>query len=113
MEQAAVMWCALNRVDDESGLFPDTVEQVITQEHQFCYSEEFPLELEMYWLALDVLARWQSEHYLMGDTGRVLPKEYMWFGGDGVRNWFRTTYHMNGSNWDWSLPNPYEGGTVG
>lgn len=107
MEQAAVMWCVLNRVDDESGLFPNTVEQVITQPHQFYYSESFPLTIELYHLALDVLARWQSEHYMSGESGRVLPREYMWFGGDGKHNWFRTTYELNGRNWDWSLTNPY------
>jgi hypothetical protein len=109
VEQAAVMWCVLNRVDDESGAFPDTVEQVITQPHQFYYSENFPLRLDLYHLALDVLSRWQSEHYMLGDSGRVLPREYLWFGGEDGHNWFRRTFELNGHNWDWSLPNPYEG----
>lgn len=110
MEQAAVMWCALNRVDSEDPQFPDYLEDVITQENQFYYSESFPVKQELFLLALDVLARWNSEHYLMGESGRVLPQEYLWFGGDGEHNWFRTTLYLNGSNWDWSLPNPYEGG---
>lgn len=107
-EQAGVMWCVLNRVDDESGLFPNTVEQVITQPHQFYYSDNFPLRIDLYHLALDVLTRWQSEHYMLGESGRVLPREYLWFGGDGEHNWFRTTFQLQGEYWDWSLPNPYE-----
>lgn len=110
VEQAAVMWCALNRVDSEDPQFPDYLEDVITQENQFYYSESFPLEHDLFLLALDVLARWNSEHYLLGESGRVLPREYLWFSGDGEHNWFRTTYERNGSNWDWSLPNPYEEG---
>lgn len=110
MEQAAVMWCVLNRVESEDPQFPDTIEEVITQENQFYYSESLPIRQDLYWLALDVMARWLSEHYMMGESGWVLPKEYLWFGGDGVHNWFRTTYELNGSNWDWSLPDPYEGG---
>ena len=30
-EQAAVVWCILNRVDDESGLWPDDIIGVVTQ----------------------------------------------------------------------------------
>ena len=107
VEQAAVMWCVLNRVDDESGAFPDTVEQVITQPNQFYYSENFPLRIDLYHLALDVLTRWQSEHYMLGESGRVLPREYLWFGGEAGHNWFRTTFQLQGEYWDWSLPNPY------
>lgn len=110
MEQAAVMWCVLNRVESEDPQFPDTIEEVITQENQFYYSESFPLRQDLYWLALDVMARWLSEPYMMGESGRVLPKEYLWFSGDGAHNWFRTTYELSGSNWDWSLPDPYAGG---
>ena len=39
--------------------------------------------------------------------GRILPKEYKWFGGNGTINMFRDSYE-NGNIWDWSLPNPYE-----
>ena len=45
MHKAAVVWCALNRVDAEG--WPDTVAEVVTQPHQFAgYSPECfsPLE---------------------------------------------------------------------
>ena len=41
------------------------------------------------------------------EVGRVLPKEYMYFYGDGVANHFRTAW-KGGTTWDWSYPNPYE-----
>ena len=40
-------------------------------------------------------------------AGRVLPKEYLFFGGDGTHNYFRTKWD-GGTVWDWSLPSPYE-----
>lgn len=45
---------------------------------------------------------------LIKGVGRVLPKEYLYFSGDGIRNTFRTQY-KGGTRWNWSLPSPYEG----
>ena len=39
--------------------------------------------------------------------GRVLPPEYLFFGGDGKHNTFRTEWD-GGEYWDWSWPSPYE-----
>ena len=39
--------------------------------------------------------------------GRVLPREYLFFTGDGKHNHFRTEWD-GGQVWDWSLQSPYE-----
>ena len=103
-EQAAVIWTALNRVDSEEPYFPDTIEAVVTQPLQFIgYDPNHPVEPDKVELARDVLTRWLS-----GEEGRVLPKEYVYFHGDGMRNHFRIEYEHNGLYWDWSLDSPYE-----
>ena len=40
-------------------------------------------------------------------VGRVLPSDYLWYRGDGRRNYFRDAY-KGGSVWDWTLESPYE-----
>lgn len=106
-EQAAVVWCILNRVDDESGLWPDDIIGVVTQEHQFIgYSPEHPVLPELYDLAMDVLERWQLEKGGETDVGRVLPADYRFFQGDGQHNYFRREFEGS-PVWDWRLKTPY------
>ena len=107
MEQSAVAWIVLNRVDDER--FPDTIEKVIKQRHQFAWNSKAPVTDEFYDLAADVLLRWQLEKIGLSDeVGRVLPKEYIYFASDGRgHNRFRTGYKSR-QYWDFSLNNPYE-----
>lgn len=106
MEQAAVAWCILNRVD--SPEFPNTVYEVVTAPNQFGYFSSTPIRDDLYELALDVLNRWKFEHTGYMDIGRVLPKEYMYFWGDCIaHNYFRIN-ETDQIYWDWSLPNPYE-----
>ena len=106
-EQAAVMWCVLNRVD--SPLYPDSVGEVVTQKAQFNgYSESNPITQDMLQLANSVLTYWSEGD----DSGRVLPKEYLYFTGDGEHNYFYTTWASNAVAWDWSLPSPYEEATA-
>lgn len=107
-EQAVVAWCILNRVDDGSGLWPDDIIGVVTQEYQFAgYSPEHPVLPELYDLALDVLERWKREKAGEDDVGRVLPEDYCYFHGDGKHNYFRQEYE-GGPAWDWGLETPYE-----
>lgn len=102
-EQAAVMWCVLNRVD--SPLYPDTVAEVVTQYKQLHgYSESNPVTPELLQLANSVMTYWSEGD----DSGRVLPKEYIYFTGDGEHNYFYTEWASNAVAWDWSLPSPYE-----
>lgn len=102
-EQAAVMWCVLNRVDDPR--FPSTIREVILQENQFYYLDDAPATEELLSLARDVIARWGMEDLLVG-AGRVLPEGYCWFRGDSVHNYFRDAY-QGGNTWDWSWGSPY------
>lgn len=106
-EQAAVVWCILNRADD--GGFPDDPMMVVQQTGQFDgYNPGYPVEPELVALVEDVLSRWELEETAVGGVGRVLPTDYLFFEGDGVHNHFRKEYIKTGETWDWSLPSPYE-----
>ena len=103
-EQAAVVWCILNRVDAGYG----TIIDVATAPNQFVgYVESNPVEPDILLLVQDVVVRWELEDTNSGEVGRVLPEDYLWFHGDGVENHFRNSY-SGGDIWDWSLPSPYE-----
>lgn len=106
-EIAAVAWCILNRVDSEERYFPDDVIAVITQPYQFLgYREDNPVREDLLDIARDVLRRWYAEKNGAEDVGRVLPKGYCFFTGDGLHNYFTTTW--KGSDvWDWTLQSPY------
>lgn len=113
MEQAAVVWCVLNRVDSDERYFPDTIREVVLQKNQFTgYKSSNPATAEFKALAEDVLHRWHDENDGIGpacSVGRVLPAEYVYFHSAGLGNTFRKTLERNGKYWDWSLENPYEG----
>jgi hypothetical protein len=105
MEQAAVIWCILNRVDRGDG----TIAEVITKPNQFVgYRESNPVKEEFCELAKDVLARWQMEKVCRGEVGRVLPNNYYYFYGDGIDNHFRDKYKGDYTIWNWDCWNPYE-----
>lgn len=107
-DQAAVIWCILNRVDMDDKYSPEEVIDVVTAPGQFHgYSRSNPVWDEHYDLALDVLRRWLSEKTGASETGRVLPAEYLYFAAKDGRNRFRDAYE-GGRYWDWSLPSPYE-----
>ena len=105
-EQAAVAWCILNRVD----AWNQTIEEVVTAPNQFVgfyrnNGDECPKEYR--YLAADVMNRWKAEKRGFKNVGRVLPADYLYFTGDGTRNYFTTTW-PKGESWDWSLPTPYD-----
>lgn len=107
-EQAAAIWCALNRVDSMDPYFPDDIVGVVTQSGAFYgYDQDNPVTPELLALAKDVISRWSIEDNCLGDVGRVLPAEYLYFSGDGRHNYFRTDY-IGGDTWDWSLESPYQ-----
>ncbi len=107
MEQAAVIWCVLNRVDSAERYFPDTILEVIKQPNQFAYVEDTPLWPAHVSLAEDVLQRWHEEKEGVEDVGRVLPAGYVYFVGDGKHNHFSKAFRSK-EYWSWELPNPYE-----
>ena len=108
--QAAVAWCALNRLD--VGTFGDTLAEVLSKPYQFAYDPASPVTDEFLALADDVLHRWYLEQNGVEDVGRTLPEDYLFFEGDVLENHFRKEYEKTGDTWDWSLPDPYgeEGG---
>lgn len=104
--QAAIVWCILNRLD--SGIWGTTIAEVATKPHQFAYKASAPVEPELYILAQDVCSRWWAEKNGAENVGRTLPKDYLYFYGDGKENRFYNAYPCRGRCWDWSLPDPYE-----
>jgi hypothetical protein len=102
-EQACVAWTICNRADT----YGKSIAAVIQQPNQFAYQSNTPVTEELYWLAKDVLQRWNNEKNGQKDVGRVLPKDYLWFTGDGTHNHFRNAYR-GGSRWNYSLNSPYQ-----
>lgn len=107
-QQAAVAWCVLNRYDawkDRYGY--KSIADVCAAPNQFHgYWLVIQPRQDMIDLAKDVLIRWELEKQGNTDAGRTLPKEYLYFWGDGRENHFR----INNSDqvyWDWSYANPY------
>lgn len=103
-EKACVVWTMCNRVD--AG-YADTIKAVATAELQYAWYPDTPVWDELYDLAKDVLNRWSRESAGFTGSGRVLPKDYLWFSGDGDHNHFRNKYR-GGTRWDYSLESPYE-----
>lgn len=109
-EQAAVIWCVLNRVDSDDPNFPDDPINVVRQPGQFDgYHPDYPVEPDLVALVEDVIGRWELEKTAVGSVGRVLPADYLYFDGDGQHNYFRRDYIRSGETWGWSLASPYEG----
>ena len=107
LEQSAVIWCILNRVDAGYG----TIIEVVTAQNQFHgYSSDFPVTDEIKALTEDVIARWKLEKTYNGNFGRTLPSEYLYFSADatGISNVFRTKWTGDCEVWDWNCWNPYE-----
>lgn len=108
MEMAAVVWCILNRVDSKGYACGGTIEYVTTFPGQFHgYSEDHPVTEHIEQLVIDVFERWTAEKNGEENVGRVLPKEYLYFWGDGKHNYF-TTEFLGGETWEWEAENPYE-----
>lgn len=73
-EQAAVVWCVLNRVDATGYACGGNIEWVLTYPGQFQgYNENYPATSENIDLATDVLMRWYAEKAEHTNTGRILP----------------------------------------
>lgn len=105
-QKAAIMWCALNRLD--AGYADDLLE-IIAAPYQFLgYAASNPVDDELLALAYDVLERWNREQNGGTDVGRVLPADCLWFVGDGKHNHFRNAYR-GGSVYAWELPDVYGG----
>lgn len=107
LDQSAVIWCILNRVDAGYG----TIIEVVTAPNQFHgYNSNFPITDEIKALTEDVISRWNLEKVYGGNFGRTLPSEYLYFSAnaEGTHNIFRTKYTGVCEIWDWSCWNPYD-----
>lgn len=105
-EKAACAWVVLNRVDDPR--YPDTVLEVLEAPAQFAgYDPNNPVTEELKALAADVLTRYHEEKQGAGDAGRIIPREYLFFTGDGERNYFTAEWN-DSETWGWTLESPYD-----
>lgn len=98
VEQEAVIWCVFNRIDDPR--FPDTIAEVCTQSQFHGYDPDNPVEPEFYDMVLRVWNEWNRLHLGDPTAVRTLPVEYVYFHGDGERNWFRTEYEEFENFWE-------------
>ena len=111
MEKAAVAWCIYNRADTYSIDLsnPQTISKALISvskaPNQFAYSYSINPMGGLTELALDVTIRWVIEQWGF-DSGRILPNNYLWFGGDGKHNNFRDAY-SGGNRWTWEWVSPY------
>ena len=104
--QAGVVWTILNRCDD--GRFGKGVIDIITAPSQFAgYRSGNPVDPEIRDLVVDVLNRYSQEKAGIKNVGRVLPKGYLYFRGNGKTNLFSEKLNSN-NTWDWSLESPYD-----
>ena len=101
IQQEAVVWCVLNRVDDPR--FPDSIESVINQKNEFFgFDASNPVGEDIRALVKKVLLVWATEGIMPAEgKERVLPREYVFFSGDGYQNIFTTGY-LCGEVWNWS-----------
>ena len=104
--QAGVVWTILNRCDD--GRFGKGIISVVTAPSQFAgYRSGNPVDPEIRELVVDVLDRYSKEKAGIENVGRVLPKDYLYFRGNGKTNLFSEKLNSN-NTWDWSLESPYD-----
>ena len=106
-EQACIAWTICNRVD--AGM-AGSVYSAITAPYQFAYRSSAPTVddygRDLVALARDVLYRWSLERAGQSGVGRVLPRGYCWYSGDGRHNYFRNTYGGQGAIW-FGFSSPY------
>lgn len=108
VEQACVIWTVTNRLDN--GGFGKTLEKVMAPEQFHGLRANKSPSDAVAALCRDVLDRWSRERSGQTGVGRVLPKDYLYFYGDGKHNWFYKIFYRGvnkGLAWDYSLPSPY------
>lgn len=106
-QQAAVVWCVLNRMDSPRFTGND-IRSVVTAPYQFAgYKDNKPVLERHIKLVTDVLERYLREKNGETNVGRTLPKDYYYFVGFGGYNHFSKVWRQE-EYWDFSNPNPYE-----
>lgn len=105
---ACVAWTVCNRKDAGQGSIYD----IVTGEGMYRYTPTATTTsgagYDLQALATDVLDRWSREHAGISSVGRVLPRAYKWFAGEGADIKFYDDESVRaGEVWDYSLPSPY------
>lgn len=91
-QRAAVVWCILNRVEDDR--FPNAISEVVRQPHQFQgYSPNNPAE-PFADEVRDILIRWHE-----GEHG--IDPSLCWFYGDGRINHYRNAWKAEEASVVW------------
>lgn len=87
---AAVCWCVCNRATERTPAAVITQIQAPGQFHG--YKSDYPVDDRLYKIAENVLMQWMMEPYTTVGINRILPEDYIYFGGDGQYNTFRNKY---------------------
>lgn len=88
-EQALVVWCVCNRVDERN----QSITEVVTAPHQFQgYCADNPVEKDIRALVVQVLNQWAAGEEALVLAPYATTSEYLYFWGDGEHNWFREEY---------------------
>jgi len=99
--RACVIWCILNRCD--KGWRGNTPIECATARAQFCYRKNTKYSKKISDLVEDVLYRWLREKEGEIDVGRVLPRDIIYFSGNGEINVFRYDYDINSKKYKKSV----------
>ena len=87
-EQALVAWCICNWVDYQGT----SIAEVVTHNRFHGFDEGHPVTPEIYEVVTGVLEAWaRGEEALVYPPYATTPN-YLFFGGDGLHNWFREEY---------------------
>lgn len=105
MHKAAIVWSVTNRI---TTLYRGCIKDLLYSGAYRKSYKKLPIVDEFKDIAEDVLNRYIQELNGVEDVGRILPKEYIFWYGDGEYNYFRNKYKAPYTVWDWSLDNPYE-----
>ena len=96
-EVRRIGWAVLNRVD--SSIFPNTLQGVIYQSNQMAHSSN----MQYYSYAKEVLQLY-LDWKLNGADVREMGTQYLYWGGNGSTNTFRSYCYVNGGgNHGWNL----------
>jgi hypothetical protein len=90
-EQALVVWCVLQRVDD--GGFGESIKEVITAPGQFQgYDADNLMWEDIYNLCAEEMTKWAQGEEPPTHEAYAPETPYLYFNGKNGHNWFRRFY---------------------
>ena len=94
--QAAVCWLIINRA--ESSLFPNSIEEVCSQDKQWVgYSADNPITQDLYRVALDVVEAWNN------DGIRMFSRDFLYLSWSDSEIILRTSFNENKNTRYWHV----------